>query len=210
MKKKLINKLAAGALVFASILPLAGNIPAYAETETKTGWVYEKEGKQWYYYDEDGQMLKNTTVTIEGEQYNFGSDGAWIETEQQKKDREESAAKYEAKIKAYEAKYPLTNECSEDYKKRDDRWTHKDGNWYYNSKFNQLVNDDNSAKANEYVKDNWEKINGFWYHFDKDGVMEKNTTIKDEVGNDCVLNGDGVLTNREEPGFSDDIYTGEE
>ena len=87
MKKKLINKLAAGALVFASILPLAGNIPAYAETETKTGWVYEKEGKQWYYYDEDGQMLKNTTITINGEQYNFGSDGAWIETEQQEQHR---------------------------------------------------------------------------------------------------------------------------
>ena len=39
--------------------------------------------------------------------------------------------------------------------------------------------------------------------------MEKNTTIKDEVGNDCVLNGDGVLTNSEEPGFADDVYTGE-
>lgn len=210
MKEKLINKLVAGALVFASILPLAGNIPAYAEIETKTGWVHEKDGNQWFYYDENGQMLKNTTVTIKGEQYNFGSDGALIETEQQKRDREERAAKYEAKIEAYEAKYPLTNECSEDYKKRDDRWTNEDGNWYYNSKFNQLVNDDNSAKAKEYVKNTWEEINGFWYHFDKDGVMEKNTTIKDEVGNDCVLNRDGVLTNREEPGFADDVYTGEE
>ena len=209
MKEKLINKLVAGALVFASVLPLAGSMPIHAaETQTKARWVLD--GGKWYYYDENGQMEKNTTITVDGEQYNLGSDGAWIETAQQKKDREERAAKYEAKIKAYDAKYPLTNEYSEDYKKRDDRWTNKDGNWYYNSKFNQLVNDDYSEKANKNIKDNWEKINGFWYHFDKDGVMEKNTTIKDEVGNDCVLNGDGVLTNREEPQFPDDVYTGEE
>lgn len=66
---------------------------------------------------------------------------------------------------------------------------------------------DNGNEDN--VKDDWEKVNGFWYHFDKDGVMEKNTTIKDEVGNDYVLNEDGVLTNSEEPGFADDVYTGE-
>lgn len=209
MKEKLINKLVAGALVFASVLPLAGSMPVHAvETQTKARWVLD--GGKWYYYDENGQMEKNTTITVDGEQYNLGSDGAWIETAQQKKDREERAAKYEAKIKAYDAKYPLTNEYSEDYKKRDDRWTNKDGNWYYNSKFNQLVNDDYSEKANKNIKDNWEKINGFWYHFDKDGVMEKNTTIKDKVGNDCVLNADGVLTNREEPQFPDDVYTGEE
>lgn len=108
MKEKLINKLVAGALVFASVLPLAGSMPVHAaETQTKARWVLD--GGKWYYYD-----------------------------------------------------------------------------------------------------DNWEKINGFWYHFDKDGVMEKNTTIKDKVGNDCVLNADGVLTNREEPQFPDDVYTGEE
>ena len=92
MKEKLINKLVAGALVFASVLPLAGSMPVHA-AEIRKGWVLE-EGK-WYYYDENGQM-------------------------------------------------------------------------------------------------------------------EKNTTIKDEVGNDCVLNEDGVLTNREEPGFADVGYTGEE
>ena len=209
MKEKLINKLVAGALVFASVLPLAGSMPVHAaETQTKARWVLD--GGKWYYYDENGQMEKNTTITVDGEQYNLGSDGAWIETAQQKKDREERAAKYEAKIKAYDAKYPLTNEYSEDYKKRDDRWTNKDGNWYYNSKYAQLVFGAIDNVAEDNVKDDWEKINGFWYHFNKDGVMEKNTTIKDEVGNDCVLNGDGVLTNREEPGFSDDIYTGEE
>ena len=208
MKEKLINKLVAGALVFASVLPLAGSMPVHAaETQTKARWVLD--GGKWYYYDENGQMEKNTTITVDGEQYNLGSDGAWIETEEQKREREEQEAKIEANIKAYNAKYPLTNECSEDYKKRDDRWTNKDGNWYYNSKYDQLVFGaiDNGEEDN--VKDDWEKVNGFWYHFNKDGVMEKNTTIKDEVGNDCVLNGDGVLTNREEPGFADDVYTGE-
>ena len=64
--------------------------------------------------------------------------------------------------------------------------------------------------AETQTKARWVLDGGKWYYYDENGQMEKNTTIKDKVGNDCVLNADGVLTNREEPQFPDDVYTGEE
>lgn len=106
-----------------------------------------------------------------------------------------SQAAKDASLK-YKAKYPLTNECSEDYKKKDDRWCNKDGKWYY--AFNKFDNDKRLVGS-------WEKINGFWYHFnDEDGAMDKNVTIKDPKGNDCILNSDGVLTNLKEPDLGDE------
>lgn len=96
----------------------------------------------------------------------------------------------------YDAKYPLTNECSEDYKKRDDRWCNKDGKWYF--AFNTFTEDKRLIGS-------WDEINGFWYHFnDVDGSMDKNITIKDTKGNDCILNSDGVLTNLKEPDLGDE------
>ena len=105
---------------------------------------------------------------------------------------------------AYDAKYPLTNECSEDYKKKDDRWFNKDGNWYYAY---------NKFDFNQRHVDSWEHINGFWYHFNEDGAMDKNVTLKDPKGNDCTLNSDGALTNRESPelgnGYGPKVYARE-
>ena len=83
-----------------------------------------------------------------------------------------------------------------EYKKRDDRWCNKDGNWYFN--FEGTYTDEGRDE------DEWDFINGYWYHFNKDGIMDRNITIKDEKGNDCVLNSDGVLINREDPEFDDD------
>lgn len=95
----------------------------------------------------------------------------------------------------YKAKYPLTNDYSENYKKNDDRWCNKEGKWYYS--FNKF-------DFNKRIFDSWDKVNGFWYHFNEDGAMDKDVTIKDPKGNDCVLNSDGALTNRKEPDLGDE------
>ena len=149
MKKNIINKLFAGALVLGSVLSL-NPLAAHAA-------------------DADGGFEEN------GVYYS-------------------SQAAKDASLK-YDAKYPLTHECSEEYKKRDDRWCNKDGKWYY--AFNKFTED-------KRVIDSWDDINGFWYHFNEDGAMDKNVTIKDPMGNDCILNSDGVLTNLKEPDLGDE------
>lgn len=186
MKKNLICKLMSSALTIGTLISVAGGaVNAYAaENAQKNKWVMSNGF--WTYYDENGNLAKDTTLTIKGKEYKFDSNGAWIPNEEVKKVIDEQ--------EAYDAKYPETNECSEDYKKRDDRWCNKDGNWYFNW--------DGTYKDENRDQDEWDFINGYWYHFDKDGKMEKNVTIKDEKGNDCILNSDGVLTNRTEPEFT--------
>lgn len=196
MKKKLISRLLVGALLVTSVLPLAGNTSAYAADKKKTGW--NMENGDWYYYNEDGTRVTDTTITIKGQQYQFDKNGVYQESEENRKAADEQMKKYNEEMKTYKAKYLITNECSEDYKKRDDRWTNKDGNWYFDWKFPE------SELGEDAVIDDWDEINGYWYHFNKDGVMDKDTTIKDEAGNDCVLNSDGILTNRKEPEFKHD------
>lgn len=44
----------------------------------KTGWILD--GGKWYYLNTDGAMAKNTSI----DGYKIGSDGSWIEDEQQK------------------------------------------------------------------------------------------------------------------------------
>lgn len=61
MKNIYIKKIIAAALTSVTlfgVLPMAAN----AETATKTGWVYVHESGKWYYYDNNGVMQKNTTV----------------------------------------------------------------------------------------------------------------------------------------------------
>jgi len=50
----------------------------------KTGWFQDTDGK-WYYLQEDsngykGSMYKDGTYTIDGKEYKFDKDGAWIES----------------------------------------------------------------------------------------------------------------------------------
>lgn len=194
MKKSLISKLLVGALLVTSILPLAGSTSVYAaDTKEKGKWVIDKG--DWYYYDENGVMVKNTTITIGDQKYKFDEYGVYQESEENRKATEEELKKHNEQMKVYHAKYPKTNECSEEYKKKDDRWSNKDGKWYFDWKF------PDSEAGEDAVIDDWDEINGYWYHFNKDGVMDRDTTIKDEAGNDCILNSDGVLTNRKEPEF---------
>lgn len=99
-------------------------------------------------------------------------------------------AKKENNIYEQEAvKLAGDNECSEEYKEKTSDWKKVNGRWtYYNG----------NSKEDQ-VKDRWSVINGYWYHFDENGYMQYSVTIKDDGGNDCILNKDGVLVNRDEP-----------
>lgn len=202
MKKNTINKLIAGALVFGSVL----SINTFSANAAQKGWV-NLDGC-WKYYDESGNEVKGKTITIQDKEFSFDNNGILIADQGEEIEAdsfeeggfEEDDVYYsskeakEASLK-YNAKYPLTNECSEDYKKKDDRWANKEGKWYFNN---------NKYKDEGRIIDSWYKINGFWYHFNADGAMDKDTTIKDVKGNDCILNSDGVLTNRKEPDLGDE------
>lgn len=73
-----------------------GNQYLNPEGKLLTGWVQvdgswyylnEEAGKTfgwlqlediWYYFDTDGKMLANQTATIDGVDYQFAPDGAWV------------------------------------------------------------------------------------------------------------------------------------
>ncbi len=138
----------------------------------KTGWV-EDQGKI-YYYNEKGEMLKDTTVKNQfGKEVKLNKDGVLV-----------GEHGYDI-IDGVEVTY----DSSEAYKKSQKEWKQVGSDWTYN--------DGNQKK--EHLAKGWEQINGVWFYFNDNGIMQKNTTIKDGKGNDCVLNADGALTNRAKP-----------
>ncbi|MBE6072449.1 MAG: hypothetical protein E7208_10885 [Clostridium butyricum] len=190
MNKKFINKLIAGALICGCILPMS-NITAKAEISngSKTTInnvnlkknVWHGEDGKLYYYDENGVMQKNTIKTINGIKYKFDETGNNVG--EMKTDKDD--------IDKYMHQY------SEEYKENDTRWNKKDGEWHF-----CYLEGDEKYSEGKCEKDDWAEINGYWYHFNKDGEMDKNTTIKDDKGNECKLNADGALINRKEPEFA--------
>lgn len=140
----------------------------------KTGWV-EDQGKM-YYYNEKGEMLKDTTVKNQlGKEVKLNNKGVLV-----------GEHGYDI-IDGIEVTY----DSSEAYKKSQQEWKQVGSDWSYNygdTKKERLAHD-------------WERINGVWYYFNDKGIMQKNTTIKDYKGNENVLNADGALTNRTEPKY---------
>jgi hypothetical protein len=75
MKNIFIKKAIAAALTAITLL---GVLPMASSAATKTGWMKDSNGV-WYYFNSDGVMQKDTTVTTNGHKYKLGSDGAWIQ-----------------------------------------------------------------------------------------------------------------------------------
>lgn len=156
-----------------------GKVYYYNESNQKTGWVNDL-GKM-YYYNEKGEMQKSTTVKdITGKEVKLNEKGVAVgEHGYDLIDGEE-----------------VTYDSSEAYKMSHKEWKKVGDDWYYY--------DDLGTK----IANSWQRDNGLYYHFDADGKMQKNTTIKDWKGNDCVLNADGALSNRSNPDISiDDNYS---
>ncbi|NSB12609.1 cell wall-binding protein [Clostridium beijerinckii] len=143
----------------------------------ETGWV-EVDGKV-YYYNNNGEMQKNTTVKdINGKEVKLDEKGVAV-----------GEHGYEL-IMGEEVTY----DSSEAYKKSHEHWRKVGNDWYY-----YLTGDDMLA-------DSWEQNNGVWYYFNNEGKMQKNTTVKDGKGNDCILNAEGALTNRSKPEIDTSKY----
>jgi glucan-binding YG repeat protein len=140
----------------------------------KTGWVKDAELYKMHYYNENGEMLKDTTVKNQlGKEVKLNKDGVLV-----------GEHGYEI-LDGVEVTY----DSSEAYKKSQKEWKQVGSDWTYN---------DGTEKKESLAK-GWEQINGVWFYFNDNGIMQKNTTVKDGKGNDCVLNADGALTNRTKP-----------
>lgn len=263
MKKKILNQLIAAALVCGSLLAV-GNLPANAEEKIKKGlitenghtYLYNGLGQKttgmkanmsdkWYYFNDNGEMVKNTTVNIRGidctfdengieisengvKIFNYGDEGTyengksyyvnksgkktgWVDVEgkvyyynekgeMQKDTTVKDLDGNEVKLNkngvvvgklGYELIYgeEITKDSSEAYKSSHKQWKKVGNDWYYYT----------GGKFENMLTGSWIKDNGVWYNFNDKGIMQKNTTVKDKKGNDCVLNADGALTNRDKP-----------
>ncbi len=150
-----------------------GKIYYCNESDKETGWVCDVDGKM-YYYNEKGEMQKNTTVKdLTGKEVKLNEKGVVVgEHGYDLVDGEE-----------------VTYDSSEAYKKSHKQWKKVGDDWYYYFGNNLEIK----------IADSWQKDNGLFYYFNHEGKMQKNTTIKDKKGNDCVLNEDGALINRSTP-----------
>ncbi|EHJ02072.1 cell wall binding repeat-containing protein [Clostridium sp. DL-VIII] len=150
-------------------------------SDQETGWVCDVDGKM-YYYNEKGEMQKNTTVKdLTGKEVKLNEKGVVVgEHGYDLIDGEE-----------------VTYDSSEAYKESHKQWKKVGNDWYY-------YFGDQGIK----IVDSWQKDNGLFYYFNKEGKMQKSTTVKSEKGNDCILNADGALINKSTPDitFDDDNY----
>ena len=144
----------------------------YENKKAVTNW--KKIAGRWYYFNQDGVMLSDTVY----DDYLLSKSGAMVEDSWVKIDDKWYFATNSGKIirnkweKINGAWYcfdesgaMLTNTVYNDYLLQssgamaEKDWVHLDEKWYYAT---------DSGKA---IRDKWEKINGSWYSFHKDGDM---------------------------------------
>lgn len=164
MNRLKLRTLLSSLLVTASLIILCPT-PAQAEWrgDNNSGWWYADgngsyykqwkliEGK-WYYFNEQGWMLRNTTI----DGYNLGSDGAWVKDTSstdnlpswEKKHEnmtfsigfrrandawsDEDEANYQAKLQKYWENQKEVDEKYRAKKKLEGTWTQLDAANYYN------------------------------------------------------------------------------
>lgn len=197
MRKESIKKLIATALVFGSVLGVSNSVYAAVQennnsgsvvsassqknAETAKGWhLVGKDGKEYFY--KDGVLQNNSIITVWGTKFKCDANGVVVGDIVSDSDDVDQ----------------YMHQFSEDYKNNDKRWKKVNGNWH----FCYLDDEMTEYSEDKITKDGWEEINKYWYHFNKNGDMDKNTIINDECGNECQLNADGALINRDSPMFN--------
>lgn len=127
-----------------------------------TGWYetgrYESERMVWYYYDSDGRAVSGIQK-IGNSTYYFSSDGRMC-------------------IRDVVTENGIMYRFGADGKLTDMIDTTKNG-WEKTADGNYLY-----LEFGEPVQQDWRKIDGYWYYFDRDGLMVKDTkeTIEDAGG----------------------------
>ena len=134
----------------------------------KTGWV--SNGGVWYYYNKEGQMVKNAWVGS----YWLGSDGkmatnSWVDNNNY-----------------YVGKDGLWERNAKKPEEKKSGWVSNGGVWYYYNKEGQMVK---NAWAGDYylgsdgkmVVKSWIYDNAYkaWYYLGENGVYKRNTWVGD-------------------------------
>ena len=134
----------------------------------KTGWV--SNGGVWYYYNKEGQMVKNAWVG----NYWLGSDGkmatdSWVDNNNY-----------------YVGKDGLWERNAKKPEEKKSGWVSNGGVWYYYNKEGQMVK---NAWAGDYylgsdgkmVVKSWIYDNAYkaWYYLGENGVYKRNTWVGD-------------------------------
>ena len=161
----------------------------YEHNKPVTNW--KKIQGKWYYFNNDGNRLSNTTF----DGYVFNKDGVMAENG----------------WNFINGKWYFANSSG---KISQNKWEKIAGSWYYfdkdgimlsNTTINSYLLTNSGAMAeNKWVlidkhwyfanssgkisQNKWEKIAGSWYYFDKDGIMLSNTTI-----NSYLLTNSGAM-----------------
>lgn len=132
----------------------------------QTGWI--KSGSKKYYADSSGRMVINAWKTISGKKYHFDKSGVmekskWIN----------NTYYVGADGAMYKNKKVGSYYVGSDGKRIIEGWVTSSGNKKY-----RLLN-------GTYITNAWKTISGKQYHFDKNGVLEKNKWIGEKyVGSD--------------------------
>ena len=161
----------------------------YEHNKPVTNW--KKIQGKWYYFNNDGNRLSNTTF----DGYVFNKDGVMAENGWNFIDGKWYFANSSGKI------------SQNKWEKINDSWYYfdKDGIMLSNTTINSYLLTNSGAMAeNKWVlidkhwyfanssgkisQNKWEKINDSWYYFDKDGIMLSNTTI-----NSYLLTNSGAM-----------------
>ena len=151
----------------------------YEHNKPVTNW--KKIQGKWYYFNNDGNRLSNTTF----DGYVFNKDGVMAENGWNFINGKWYFASSSGKIsqnkweKIGGAWYyfdkdgiMLSNTTFDNYlltksgAMATNGWAKIDQNWYY------------ATSSGKISQDKWEKVNGSWYYFDKKGIMLSSTTFK--------------------------------
>lgn len=151
----------------------------YEHNKPVTNW--KKIQGKWYYFNNDGNRLSNTTF----DGYVFNKDGVMAENGWNFINGKWYFASSSGKIsqnkweKIADSWYyfdkdgiMLSNTTFDNYlltksgAMATNGWAKIDQNWYY------------ATSSGKISQDKWEKVNGSWYYFDKKGIMLSSTTFK--------------------------------
>lgn len=180
-------------------------------SSNNNGWILEND--KWYYYI-NGVRIKNKGLVLEGNEYKFDENGAWIKELENSKSND-SADKIPVSNENQEANKIINKtsgekEINQKQEKNINQSQINDSREASDNKTNEKISvntsednkktSENEAKSsnNKTQNDNkhlkgWVMDQGNWYYYNEAGVMQKNVTITKDDGKEYKIGEDGVL-----------------